>query len=84
MIAVDGQHVPFAAVVVQMAARRAGVQRCHTFLPLLPQVRLAVPDPADRGARRGSTFLPLPPLTRGCRPILNVMPDVMSTVGDRV
>ena len=84
MIAVDGQHVPFAAVVVHMGERRAGVRRCYTFLPLLPRVRFAVPDPADRGGRRCSTFLPLPPLTRSCRPIRDVMPEVMPTVADRV
>ena len=37
--------------LVHMAERRAAVRRCCTFLPVLPRVRLAVPEPADRGAR---------------------------------
>ena len=74
-------HV-FVAVVVQMAERRAAVRRCYTLLPLLAQVRLAVPDPADRDARRWYRFLPLPPPPRGCRPIRGVLPDLMSTMGD--
>ena len=67
-----------------MAEHQAAVRRCYTFLPLLPQVRRAVPDPADRSARRCSAFLPLPPSTRGCRPIQDVLPEVMSSTGDRV
>lgn len=35
-----------AAVPVRGAMRRAAVQRCYTFLPLLAPVRLAVPDPS--------------------------------------
>ena len=34
-IAAAGQHIPFAAEVVPMVARRAGVRRCDTFLTLL-------------------------------------------------
>ena len=76
MRAVEGQHAPFAAVVVPMApGRRSKV--LYVPAALLSRVRLAVPDPADRSARRCSIFLPLPPSSRGYRPIWDVLPDVM-------
>ena len=39
-------------------------------------------DTAER-LRRCYTFLPLLPSYRGCRPFWDVLPDVMSTIGDR-
>ena len=84
MVGVEGESVPFAALVLPLAARQAGVRGCHAFLPLLPRVRLAVPEPGNRGARRCSRFLPLPPSYRDCRPFLDVLPGVMSPSGDCV
>ena len=52
MIAMEAQHVLVAAAVVPMAARPAGVLRCDMFLTLLPDVRLAVPDPAPEVRNR--------------------------------
>ena len=46
MIATEADHVLVAAVVVPTAARPAGVLGCDMFLTLLPDVRLAIPDPA--------------------------------------
>lgn len=54
------------------------------FLRRRPRVPLAVPAPAARCARRCSLFLPLPPSTRACRSIQNVLPEVMSAIGYRV
>ena len=71
------QPVLFAAVVVPMADRRATVRRCCPFLTLLSPVRLAVPYTADRVARRFAGFLPFPPVTRGCRPVQDVPPELL-------
>ena len=48
------------------------------------RVRLAQPHVHTGTTERLPTFLPLPPSYRGCRPFWDVLPEVMSTIGDRV
>ena len=73
------------AIGVPMAERQAGVPRCDMFLSLLRPVRLAVPDPAGRWARRRSRFLPLPSSARAFQPNQNVPPDGMfCSLGSRI
>ena len=50
MIIVEGQPVPFLAVVAPDGGA-AGVRRCHTFRSLPRRVRREVPYPACRWAR---------------------------------
>ena len=60
---------PLVVAAVPMAARRAAVPDSRPFRPLPHRVRLAVPDPAARSARRWYTFPALPRSARGFRPL---------------